>query len=674
MLSLKRFFSAAVVCGLSCGLLVAEANDTYGDAVSAYYARDYGTATTLLSDLIDRDTGDPRVYYFRGLAAHAQGKADEARTDFQTGAKLEAQGHSRVDVGKAIERVQGPVRTQLETIRRDAKQAMAKSGGSHLKEKALKSDLTLAMNDYFAGRFTAAKAKLDVIVEADLPDPRVYYFRGLVEHELGNAADATADFDYAVQLETAPENRIDVDRALARVQGKARETLEAHRSEAVASIREEERAARKELVASLVEGRINGDPASVESGLPTFSKNSDDTTTPAVKPRAARRVTGGATPTRAPTRVPSTPSDASSTAPSTTAVASSRTGRPLQLTYLPNTTQVVLYARVSDLWNAPLVAPLKLQPQVVQGLDQMKAATGLTPDDVESITAGIDVDFSTIKIPGAPPPPGGAGQTPPPPPAPPKVDGFTVVVRTKVAFKADVIEATGKFEKIDHQGKSYYRATDSSGKDPCVYVADPQTLVLADDAAMKAVLERTDLNDDALARFKFVDANKHFVLAIAPQDPAFLNQKPPQGAPGMAFSTPGIQKLQKVLEGKQQAVAISLQLSQGVDIESALLVSDAATATEASKAFGDVMKEVTPMLELFKGGLPPNVGTAISNIVKGIKGSARKDVFVVSIKLSSDIIKQLMEAAAQMPGGPGLPGGFPGIPGANPPANPNPTM
>ncbi len=677
MLSLKRFFIFAAACGLACGLAAAAPADMYGDAVSAYYARDYETATELFSELVDKQTSDPRVYYFRGLAAHAQGKADAAAADFKAGAELEASGRSRVDIGKALERVQGPVRVEIESSRRAAKQALAKEGGNHLKEKALKSDLTLAIEDYFAGRFAAAKSKLDAIAEADLPDPRVYYFRGLAQHELGQADDAVLDFEQAVDLETAPGNRIDVDRALLRVQGKAREVLESHRSEMLAVIREEERLARKELVASLVESRINADPASVQSGLPSFSKPSDDSA-PALKPRAARRVTGGATPSRAPKVVPKAPDPDSATPSATTgstaAVSGSRASSPLKLTYLPANTQVVVYARIADLWKAPLVAPLKAQPQVVQGLDEMKAATGLTPDDVESVTAGIDLDLSSIKIPGAPPPPAAAGTpsvAPPPPGAPPKVNGFTVVVRTKVDFKPEVIEATGKYEKVDHQGKSYYRATDSSGKDPCLYVADPRTLVVADDAAVKAVLDRADQSDDLSPRFSFADGSKHFVVAVAPQDPALLNQKPPQAAGAPGFSTPGIQKLQNILEGKQQAVAISLHVTQGIDIETAVLVSDAATATEASKAFGDVIKEVTPLFELFKGSMPPKLGSAAGNVLKSIKGSARKEVFVVSIKLTSDIIKELTEAASSMPL-PGGPGGFPGLPGVFPPPNPNP--
>ena len=683
MLSLKRFFGAAVVCGLTCSLVLAESRDPYGDAVSAYYARDYQSATKLLSDLIDKQTSDPRVYYYRGLIAHAQGKSDAAKSDFETGAKLEASGKNRVDVGKAIERVQGSVRSELEIIRRDARQAAALQGGSHLKEKALKTDLTLATEDYFAGRFAEAKKRLDHIAKADFQDPRVYYFRGLTEQELGNLDDAKADFERAVELETAPGNRVDVDRALLRVQGKQRELLEAHRSELVGAIREEDRLARKEMVASIVAGRANGDPASIESGLPSFSKGTDQNA-PGMKPRAARKVSGGDAKTRAPSPVKSTENSSDPVA----SVATAKAGRELQLVYLPSDTQIVIHARVSDLWNAPLAAQLKTQPQVTQGLDQMKAATGLTPADIESVTVGLRIDLSKIPIPGANPPPGpppppatgGAApeQPPPPPPpspfgAPPKVDGVTAVLRTKVPFDPAVIEAGGKHEKADHQGKSYYRATDASGEDPCIYVVNPQTIVVADESALKTAIEQGDQADEGLARFKFVDGSKHFVVAIAPSDPSILNPKlPPNPNPGAGFSTPGMQKLQKALEGKQRAVAISVQVTQSIDIETHVAVSEDAAATEASKAFGEFMKEVTPLFELFKGSMPPKLGTAASNVLKGIKGSARKDVFVVSIKLTSDIIKDLTEAAAAqmaLPGGiPGLP---PGLPQPVPPPNQN---
>jgi hypothetical protein len=58
---------------------------------------------------------DPRFFYYRGLAYHRLGSNDLAAKDFQTGSAVE--GKTLIDVGIALERIQGPERTWLESFR-----------------------------------------------------------------------------------------------------------------------------------------------------------------------------------------------------------------------------------------------------------------------------------------------------------------------------------------------------------------------------------------------------------------------------------------------------------------------------------------------------------------------------------------------------------------------------
>lgn len=94
-------------------------DELYGEGVHRYFANDLSGADQVLSQVIASGSQDPRVYYFRGLVQECMGGGGEA--DFEVGARLEAEGKRVVDVGTSLTRVQGHVRTKIETARRDAR-------------------------------------------------------------------------------------------------------------------------------------------------------------------------------------------------------------------------------------------------------------------------------------------------------------------------------------------------------------------------------------------------------------------------------------------------------------------------------------------------------------------------------------------------------------------------
>ncbi|WP_047814136.1 hypothetical protein [Rhodopirellula islandica] len=99
--------------------------EIYGRGVHAYNAGNYSKAYELLSMAIDNNIRDPRAYYFRGLAASANGMG-YAEGDWQMGAELEARGGDARSIGRALSRIQGSQRLKLEDIREKARlQALA---------------------------------------------------------------------------------------------------------------------------------------------------------------------------------------------------------------------------------------------------------------------------------------------------------------------------------------------------------------------------------------------------------------------------------------------------------------------------------------------------------------------------------------------------------------------
>lgn len=95
--------------------------ELYGNGVHAYYSHDYARAYDLLSRAIGGGLNDPRAYYFRGLTNIATGRPDEAEADMRVGAQLEATGNFGPLVGRALTRVQGTQRMQIELIRQQAR-------------------------------------------------------------------------------------------------------------------------------------------------------------------------------------------------------------------------------------------------------------------------------------------------------------------------------------------------------------------------------------------------------------------------------------------------------------------------------------------------------------------------------------------------------------------------
>lgn len=120
---MPRIFTAALLLGLLASSSYAQHNaliELYGEGVHRYFENDVMAADQLLTTVVDSGSQDPRVYYFRGLARERLGM--DGLADFQTGARLEAEGRSgSFEVGTALARIQGSLRGKIEAARRDAR-------------------------------------------------------------------------------------------------------------------------------------------------------------------------------------------------------------------------------------------------------------------------------------------------------------------------------------------------------------------------------------------------------------------------------------------------------------------------------------------------------------------------------------------------------------------------
>ena len=83
---------------------------------------------------------------------------------------------------------------------------------------------------YFDGDIQGALETLNEAVEQGSTDPRVYYFRGLCRHQLGDVKAAETDFSTGARWERRSRMFAAINNSLERVQGQMRLELEAFRS------------------------------------------------------------------------------------------------------------------------------------------------------------------------------------------------------------------------------------------------------------------------------------------------------------------------------------------------------------------------------------------------------------------------------------------------------------
>jgi hypothetical protein len=117
-----------VLLGLAAGIAAGEdesAAELYGKGVHAYFAADYDQAIGWLTESIAKFDGDPRAYYFRGLATASQSGVEAGLADFNQGADVEINRTDRpvYNINGALQRVQGSLRLELEKVRTATRQA-----------------------------------------------------------------------------------------------------------------------------------------------------------------------------------------------------------------------------------------------------------------------------------------------------------------------------------------------------------------------------------------------------------------------------------------------------------------------------------------------------------------------------------------------------------------------
>ena len=607
-------------CLISCPQTEAQepksASDQYAEAVIAYFAKDYNASDSVLTGLIEAGTGDPRIYYIRGLGRHAGGNVDSAEIDFEAGARLEYSGLVRVNVPRSLERVQGPVRQALEKYRRLAQRDSALSSRTHKKDRALLQVTANGKEAFLAGNHEVAVQLLDVAVANESNDPRTYYFRGLAKQELGRSDEAAIDYKRAIGLELQLANRIDVDVALESVQGEARLALKKYRHEAISVARQAGAKKRQAMIASLIEQRAV-DAATGKGG--------------AAIARSAITLPPGAT-----SPMPTTTPSPSTTTPSVPAnprtVPPTVNSNALNVAWLPVDAEVVVNVRVRELLLSPMLVALMATPETQATLKQLKDETGLELRDIQSVTIGIRGATELAMTGAANPAALESGK-----------ENAVIVVRLRLPFNPQVVEGRiDDFEAATYDGKKFFRALDAENT-PCIYLPDSKTLVLAAEEQLKVSIDEGG-KLGIRPEFEFVDSSRHLAVAFIPDDPFSLTETLPTEGSG----SDALDRLTTAVKDQLLGVGLGVSLNDSLELEVRALCVDGAAATEVDASVSDLMVEAKGLWTFAKAGVPTPIAGVVDSIIRAQKNSAQAEMASLSTRLSAQSIERAVEGAKEM--------------------------
>lgn len=694
------------------------------EALTLWRQGDLPAAHDQLSKIIENGSSDPRLHYYRGVISEQQGA--DGTADFKAAAALEvASGSSRL-VNFALEKIQGPVRAEIEAIRARAR-AVTKPDPTAVHNSILYRDARISMK---TGDLETALQKLDQAVADGARDPRVHYMRGVILATNGDVETARLAFQEGLEAEVTAQDARNVNEALQGVQGDIRRLIEeqlviergdekitrqsnqrmlrqqedsqveklmaaddADRAALLAQSAESQRA--KELAAAqqilaeeklkaeteaLLNKSLDAPPASVATEPAT-----PKTTAPVSNPFGGQPKTPAITP-QAEAETPASPVPAAPVNPflSGNSATTSASSGPVDCSWLAPNTELVSYFRPADFTNSRFMAPLMELPPVQAAMAQMVAQSGFAIGDIESITFGIgDVMAAAMGIAANVSASGG-------PPDPNQIaqqflnsNSAVSVLRLKKDVDFTAFAATVSAEEATHGDKTYYlmASPDPSAPKTAAYPIDARTILMTpSEAALKAAIGRGP-GSASNPQFDFLSRDSQMALAfsnpaLAPMSGAI--PQPPADAP------PFVQTLADALRGRIAAVAIVLNASADLRIDVQLKLTEPSAGNEAVQALQSGIQMLNQIYPSAKANIPPDLQPVTDSAVSSLAANFSDPVVTATITIPGSVVSILQNSpqmfgplqfgppgAGPVPGDPSFGFGTP-TPGEEPAAGPPP--
>jgi len=704
--------------GLFSSAVWASVPDKYSDAVAALKAGDGQTALQQLTELVDAGTRDPRVYYFRGIAAAGLNQSPDA--DFKKGAALEAAtGNSRA-VNTALETVQGDLRRKIEQFRAQGKAAANPNAAAAAQRQLYREALELRRT----GKLPAAAEKLQELT-ATGTDPRYFYLHGIVLSEQGDEAAAKARFSDGLRHETTPndiklvnemlsglstatrqmveKNAVvqvgdqtvtrremhteirrrallteeqllaEANKAAAQEEQAEKNRVEASRRAAVADIlKQREQQMAKEQAVLAATGASKPEQPEMKADPAPAPAPAVAATVPSAAVRPATAPNAPAATADAPKKTSANPFLGGAVKKPAAGVAASRpssTLEPINLSWMPANMELVLVVRPGDILNSGLGQSMMSDPAMLAAFSA--AMPGLQPTDIESVTMGFGSIVATMLpvITQA-----AAGTQPDPAKLTQQLAGPGTVAVVRLSKDVDIkamAAAVGATEKTAGSAAMYVMKSAQEGApDTAIHGIDGKTLLTGSEAGVQAAL-KAGAGETSRDMFNFI-GNGHLVLGFSSPALVGLSAGIPDSAEG---APPQVAAIMSAVRGRILGAAIGVDFSRDLDLTVTLQLTEEDAAKDAGKALTEGLMLVKQMGPLLLGSAPPELAPGLQTTMNSLSTGGRAETITLSAKLPAALLDALKAQAANfapqlqgLPGAPGGPGGsaFPGTPGAPP--------
>jgi tetratricopeptide (TPR) repeat protein len=653
------------------------------NALSVWRAGDFAAAEKMLSDIIENGTDDPRPLYFRGILTEQSGK--DGTADLQAAAKLEAETSTASLVNRSIERTQGPLRVRIERYRLAARNA--------LKADPENERLKLVYRDALeARRQGKSEAAIQLLRDAATggADPRYFYMLGVTLAETGQDEEAKEYFVKGLEHEQTPEQSQLVSEALSGVQGDIRRMIEEQTSievagqkitrqtnvreirrrslmtqdqlladasavrEMAAARAEAEDAARRKAVADKILAENKARDAAAERMKEKAVAAADKPADPATTEMPDEPAVAATEPMPADPDAPVNPflTGGAGTGPAM-AAKSSVTAGPIDMSYLPASTEYLMYVRPGDLLESGFAKPLTDMPQFQQAMTEMSAQTGFVPGDIDSVTMGMGNLIATM-IPVIGQAMGG-GQP----------DGAAIskqlmggensmiVVRTNKDLDIAALMTQGNATESTHDGKTYYVLPNPDSNAPvmALHAVDSKTFLLASEAGLKAAMTNGP-GEATNEQFAFVSRSSHLVQAFSSPLLAGMSAGIPDPPPN---SPPQVAQLVGAIKGRISGGAIVMDAGSDLALNIKLNLTEESAAGEANQALTGLVMMGKQMAPFALGQAPPPLQPSLGQAVNSLASTSADSQVTVSITIPGTLVQVLKdnpELLGPMAGGP----------------------
>lgn len=316
----------------------------------------------------------------------------------------------------------------------------------------------------------------------------------------------------------------------------------------------------------------------------------------------------------------------------------------LGLRWMPADTEMVVHAKVADIWQSPLLKDLVNSPSAAPGIQQLQTEFGIAPADVESVTFGVD--SKAIQDVTARAMAGMAGGQP----------NAVFIVRTKKPLSLDHILANGKgIKSLEYKSKKYLEDPSSHS---AIWLPDSSTLIMAQPEALQGIMDRGETTVPR-KELMFADPNPQVVIIAAPKNPREQFQLMKLDA-----LPPELASLKTAVQESLQAVSVGLSIRGGIDIQFATMMKDSQGAGVIKTNVESGLAEARKAFEAFKASAPPLFAELGEQLLNNVKIESQGEVTKVATSLP-DSMQQKIEQVPPlvmmmaMTGGLGGPGGNP---------------